>query len=589
MAATMAHRGPDGKGSWRDGEAGLSFRRLAIIDLDPRSNQPLHLGPLHLVFNGEIYNYLELRAELAALGHAFQTEGDSEVLLHAWAEWGRRALDRLNGMFAFGIWDDVRRRLVLAVDPFAEKPLFFHSNPERIVFSSDVRALFVADRRLAAPDEGALTAYIASGSMPFLPKTFFAGIRRLPPGHLAVWEKQALTVQRYWNPAHVEVPASLDAAAERLRELLIDSIRLRLRSDVLIGTSLSGGIDSSAVLGLSANASEGCRHHAFTATFPGFAQDEWGYATEAAQMAGVLEHHPIRPRTEDFRRDVVRVVTDQEEPFPSTSIYAQWCVMKKARETGVTVLLDGQGADELFAGYRGMDAWYLRSLGPHAMFSGAARDAQLIRRLIATYYPHLIPEPLQRWRTERNASPYVSSDLVRTSIGVEQPPPDWEDRGSPLRRELLHQAFRTVLPDICRFADKNSMAHSVEVRLPFLDRRIADFAFSLRPGFLISDGISKRVLRTAAKGYAPRSVLNRRDKVAYATPEENWLTDPHVRRWIMGILSDPSVSGSGRYALDEIARDNRAGQWRSIRAIWRAVNAELWLATTTERAALEQP
>jgi asparagine synthase (glutamine-hydrolysing) len=207
MAAEMAHRGPDGQGIWSDEVVGLAFRRLAIIDLDERSNQPLHLGSLHLVFNGEIYNYIELRAQLRELGHAFHTEGDGEVLLHAWAQWGEGALDRFNGMFAFAIWDDAAALLTLATDPFAEKPLFFHRHGERLSFASDVRALRAGDPTIGVPDQRALRDYLAVAALPVLPATFFADVQRLPAAHLARFRPGSIELARYWSPAQIDVPS----------------------------------------------------------------------------------------------------------------------------------------------------------------------------------------------------------------------------------------------------------------------------------------------------------------------------------------------------------------------------------------------
>jgi asparagine synthase (glutamine-hydrolysing) len=347
MAAEMAHRGPDGQGVWSDQVAGLAFRRLAIIDLDERSNQPLHLGSLHLVFNGEIYNYIELRTQLRELGHAFHTEGDGEVLLHAWAQWGEGALDRFNGMFAFAIWDDSAALLTVATDPFAEKPLFFHLRSERLSFASDVRALRASDPAIGVPDQRALRDYLAVAALPVLPATFFADVQRLPAAHLARFRAGSIELARYWSPAQIDVPSQAGEAAEQLGELLRDSVRLRLRSDVPVGTSLSGGVDSSAIVSCCARIAGDHRRHAFTAAFDGFARDEWRYASEVATAAGVEIHHAVRPTIDELLRDLERLVYDQEEPFGSTSIYAQWRVMAAAREAGIVVMLDGQGADEL--------------------------------------------------------------------------------------------------------------------------------------------------------------------------------------------------------------------------------------------------
>lgn len=576
MASAMVHRGPDGEGLWRDQELGLAFRRLAIIDLDERSDQPLHLGPLHLVFNGEIYNYLELRAELRGLGHDFETEGDGEVLLHAWAEWGEGALDRFNGMFAFAVWDDRRRRLTLAVDPFAEKPLFYSVIGGRLLFASDVRALRAADPRIGVPDEHAIHDFLALDAMPALPRTFFSDVHRLGPAQLAHWEQRGLSLRRYWRPRPVSVPADPAIAAERLRELLFDSVRLRLRSDVPVGTSLSGGIDSSGIVGVVSRLLGGHTRHAFTATFAGYERDEWSYAHEVARMAGVTEHHAVRPQMDELLADLETFVRDQEEPFASTSVYAQWRVMRAARAAGVVVMLDGQGADELFGGYAGVGGWALRAAGPRAALAALAEDRAVARDLAVAYMVGRAPRSLARRHRLRGASPYVSRALARTVAG--RPRADErEGAGSPLHGELLTQAFRTSLPNLCRYADRDSMAHSVEVRLPFLDRRVANFALSLPPALVFREGVSKLLLRRALHGLVPERVLARRDKIGYETPERAWLNAPAGRARLAQIVLDPSVRASGRYDWTVLERELAAGAWSDVRALWRVVNVELWL------------
>jgi asparagine synthase (glutamine-hydrolysing) len=578
MANAMAHRGPDGQGVWHDQEVGFGFRRLAIIDLHERSNQPLHLGCLHLVFNGEIYNYVELRDELSSLGHRFDTQGDAEVLLHAWAEWGEGALDRLNGMFAFGVWDDERRRLTMAVDPFAEKPLFYRPDGERLLFASDVRALKAADSSIGIADERAIDNFLALETMPVLPGTFFSDVYRLPPAHLARWERGGISLHCYWTPQRVLVPTDPVAVGERLRELMFDSVRLRLRSDVPVGTSLSGGVDSSAIVSISSHLAGDHARHAFTATFPGFARDEWSYAEEVARAAGVTEHHAVLPRMEELLDDLQALVRAQEEPFASTSIYAQWRVMRAAREAGVIVLLDGQGADELFGGYPGIGGWALRSAGPRAALTALAGNPTLAEDLAIAYTAGRVPRTLTRRHRLRRVSPYVTRELAQDASDLN--PSGWGDDGSPLYRELLRQAFCTSLPNLCRYADRDSMAHSVEVRLPFLDRRIAEFAFSLPPSMVFHDGLTKRALRDALRGLVPDRVLDRRDKVGYETPEQMWFNTPVARARLAQVVLDPSIRASGRYNVAEFERDVVAGAWRDVRALWRAVNIELWLRSS---------
>jgi asparagine synthase (glutamine-hydrolysing) len=576
MAERMVHRGPDSQGLWSDGVAGLAIRRLAIIDLDERSNQPLHLGPWHLVFNGEIYNYRELRDELRRLGHEFITEGDGEVLLHAWAQWEDGALERFNGMFAFAIWHDERAELVCACDPFGEKPLFWAEDGERFVFASDVRALLEARPDLGAPRVESLAPYLGRGLMPPIDESFFAGIHRLPGATLLHLREGRVAVRRYWHPRRVDVPADYGEVVEALRELLADSIRLRLRADVPVGTSLSGGIDSSAIVSLAGRIAGDHRRHAFTARFPGFERDEWRYADAVASAAGVVEHHAVEPTAADLLTDIDTVVRFQEEPFGSTSIYAQWRVMRAAHEAGVTVLLDGQGADELFGGYAGSNGWALRSEGPAAVLRGltSARDRDAVLRALGSEW---LPAGVARWYRQRHVTPYASAGVAEAAARMMSPTMEVDGLRSPLARELLRQSFHTSMPALLRYADRNSMAHSREVRLPYLDRRLAEYALSLPPGFLYRGGVTKAVLRDAVRGLVPPVVLARRDKVGFEAPQARWLRDPVWVARIREVLLDPRARGRGFYDLSAVEADVRADGWRDTDGIWRALNLELWL------------
>jgi asparagine synthase (glutamine-hydrolysing) len=589
MAARVAHRGPDGQATWHDDTAGLAFARLAIIDLAERSMQPMALADLHLVFNGEIYDYRERREELRALGHEFVTEGDAEVLLHAWQEWGEGALNRVNGMFAFAIWDAATRTLTAAVDPFGEKPLLYARDGARLLLASDVRALLAAQPALAAPDERALAPYLALGAMPFGGDTFFAGVRRLPGAHLLRFRDGRVQTARYWTPQRVDTPATMDAASGALRELLLDSIRLRLRADVPVGTSLSGGVDSSGVVGLSGQLAGDHRRHAFTATFPGFERDEWAYAAMTAQAAGVVEHHAVAPTATDLLADLDALVRDQEEPAASASVYAQWRVAQAAREAGVTVMLDGQGADELFAGYPALIGWAVRSQGLAAV-AAALRAGPDRERVIRALGAERLPEPLARRHRRGLATPYATSEVARAGAAATRPPD--LGGGDPLRRELLRQAFATRLPELLRYADRDSMAHAREVRLPFLDRRVAEFAFSVDPKLLYAGGETKAVLRQALHDVVPAPVLERREKVGFEPPQDRWLADPALFAYARERLLDPAACTRDLVDRDALEADVAAGRWRDPAGLWRALNLELWLAAlpaATDRSSREGP
>jgi asparagine synthase (glutamine-hydrolysing) len=577
MAACMAARGPDGQGTWAGEGIGLSFRRLAIIDLADRAMQPMHLGPLHIVFNGEVYDYRERRTELEALGHAFVTESDTEVLLHAWQEWGEGALDRINAMCALAVWDDRDRSLTLAVDPFGEKPLLYVRDGDRIAFASDVRALLEAVPAAGAVDEAAVAAFVAHGTMPPVERSFFARIEKLPGGHVLRWRAGRIErIRRYWAPQPVGVPDDYPDAVAQLRELLLDSIRLRLRSDVPVGTSLSGGVDSSAIVTLSAHLAGDHTRHAFTARFPGYARDEWHYAEEVATAAGVVEHHATEPTLETLAADLDAFVAAQQEPVLKLNQYAQWSVFAAAREAGVTVLLDGQGADELLAGYILTRGYALRSLGPRAMARAYAREPEVRLPLRLALGRDLMPPALARRMRGRYGSPYATASAVATGAATLPQEPDWDRRRDPLRDELLRESFFVSLPHLLRYGDRNSMAHSREVRLPFLDRRVAELALSLPPGFLIRDGFTKAALRDAVRDLVPADVLARRDKVGFEPPQAQWLGSEQGRAWAREVLLDPSAREQSAIDVTAVEADLAAGAWRDPDALWRAMNVQLW-------------
>jgi asparagine synthase (glutamine-hydrolysing) len=580
MAERMAHRGPDSQGVWHDGAAGLAIRRLAIIDLEDRSDQPFHLGPWHLVFNGEIYNYRELREELRGLGHSFVTEGDGEVLLHAWAEWEGAALDRVNGMFAVALWHDERKELVCARDPFGEKPLFWARAAGGVVFASETDALLAAYPELGEVREDAVAPYLGLGQMPTIERSFFAHIQQVPAAHLLRVREGRPTVERYWRPQPIDVPGRYEDAASALRELLVDSIRLRLRSDVPVGTSLSGGIDSSAVVCLAAQIAGDHTRHAFTARFPGFERDEWRYAEAVARSAGVTQHHELLPTADDLLEDLSTVVGCQGEPFGSASIYAQWRVMGAAREAGIIVLLDGQGADELFGGYPSATGWALRSQGAAATARGLLSRAERTNLVLALGGGRVrLPMGLVSAFRRRQTSPYVSKEIRETVAHLPRLLTSPDGFRTPLARELLRQTFHTSLPDLLRYADRDSMAHSREVRLPFLDRRVAEFALSLPAEFLYRDGVTKAVLRDAVAGVVPAEVLARREKIGFEPPQAMWFAEPVFLARISDVLLDPAALARGLYDRAEIEADLQASRWRDPNGIWRALNLELWLQT----------
>jgi asparagine synthase (glutamine-hydrolysing) len=578
MADAMRDRGPDGEGYWTAPGIAFAHRRLAVIDLHARAAQPMHFERWHLVYNGEIYNYRELRSELEGHGHAFETASDTEVLLHSWAEWGDGALQRLNGMFAFAIWDDHERTLTLASDAFGEKPLFYWADRGRLVFASDMRALLEHPATPRAVDDGTVAAFLArGGARPQPTRTFLAGVRRLPAAHALRWRDGRHETWRYWAPAPVDVPPDYTTAVASYRELLTDSIRLRLRSDVPVGTSLSGGLDSSAIVALIGGLAGDRPRHAFTARFPGHPRDEWRYAAAVAERSGVARHHPVAPSAQDLLSDLDRFVDDHQEPVGSCSVYAQWRVMQTARAAGITVLLDGQGNDELFGGYADALGYALRAGGASHAVRAVLQEPRRVKPLVRAAGADHLPRVLRHGYLRHSSTPYAARAVAVAGARHTARAPVSRDGEDPYHRYLLRETFDTGLPVLLLYADRSSMAHSREVRLPFLDRRIAEFSLSLPAAFAFDHGSSKRLLRDAVDGMLPGAVVRRRDKVGFEPPQRQWMHDPRVRERIAVTLLDGRARARGIYDLRRVEADYRSGSWRDHAGIWRALVTELWL------------
>ena len=477
-------------------------------------------------------------------------------------------------MFAFAVWDDAERRLVLARDRWASSRSTI--SPRRAAgFGSDIHAILA--RCPARPARSARRGRSTwpTGPVPASVRLLRA-IEKLPAAHVL-----------RWHAGVVELAALLDAVgpwrsrsatrtpSRRCASCSATRCACACRSDVPVGSSLSGGVDSSAVVALAGEIAGDHTRHAFTARFPGFERDEWPYAEAVARAAGVVEHHAVEPTGDGLLGELDGLIAGQEEPVVSSSIYAQWCVMRAAERAGVVVLLDGQGGDELFGGYSGMGGYALRSGGPRELLEGVGRgSARELARSLAVDH---LPRSLARSYRRRIASPYAAPELVSAASEREPGYEPWMRDADPLRRELLLQGFVTSLPQLLRYADRSSMAHGREVRLPLLDRRVAEFALSLPAAFAFRSPITKRILRDAVRGLVPQAVLDRSDKVGFETPqgglaERSARAGAHRR-----VPARPARAGKGPVRTRDVEADVRSGHWRDPGAIWRALNLERWL------------
>lgn len=628
MTALVGHRGPDGEGfvffrpeqetslaatavastetpdgirakptSQPSSTIALGHRRLSILDLSAAGHQPMAdaAGDCWLTFNGEIYNYLEIRSELAALGHAFHTGTDTEVILAAYREWGEACLARFNGMFAFVLVDTRRSRVFAARDRFGVKPLYLWPTPSGgLALASEIKA-FTAHPAWRARLNGQ-TAYdfLNWGLTDHGEETLFAGVTQLRGGEslsAPLAELPRATPRRWYTLTPAPFSGDLAEAGYRFRELLDDSVRLRLRADVPVGSCLSGGLDSSAIVCIMrAQLGDHAAHaqNTFSAYSDVARFDERRYIEDVVRHTGATPRHLI-PDPERLLAELDNLVWHQDEPFGSTSIYAQWCVYRQAREAGVLVMLDGQGADEALGGYHGFFGPRLAGLlarGRLGTFyhesSALHRDGLLSRQMQMRHLANeLLPENLAdrlRRLTGRTTQAPGFIDSRRLGASLRRPHADSVDLRNPVRSLCLAQLRSTSLPMLLHWADRDSMAHGVESRLPFLDYRLVEFCLGLAEEHKIAGGWTKRVLREGLRGRLPESVRLRRDKLGFATAEEVWMRDRHHPEF-SALLEDAIAAADGILTPEALAKGARILDGREPFGflVWRMISFGRWV------------
>ncbi|MDX9731792.1 MAG: asparagine synthase (glutamine-hydrolyzing) [Bdellovibrionales bacterium] len=566
MNRKQKHRGPDGEGVFVEEASGKAFgfghRRLAILDLSPAGHQPMIVkartgSRLVLTYNGEIYNYLELRSELQAKGYRFNSGTDSEVLLRAYEEWGETCLERFNGMFAFAIYDESRRQIFAARDRFGVKPFYYRETETQFQFASEIKAILGVGRSSGVDDQ-TVVDYLLTGHLGFSERTFFRDVKELRPGHWLRFDlEQAKWMTGKWYDLGkrvdllqreiVELVKSEDEAAREVQKVLTDAVRVRLRSDVPVGTCLSGGIDSSSIASIAADLNAGSSFIGITASSLDPQNDETAFAKQVADSRG-LDWHCVRP--ENFLDKLEEVVRLQDEPFGGLSVFMQEAVMAKAKELGVPVLLDGQGGDEVFLGY----PKYLQGVGGFR--------PRLIAKRLASQFGVMEKRELETelFRTRPNEVKEAKAHLLRYRRNLSDP-----------RQAQIMDITETNLPQLLRYEDRNSMHHSIETRLPFLDYRLVELGVALPAGFKIdSGGLQKVVLRNAMLDVVPAGILDRHDKVGFAPPDRVWSRD-FKRLWLDRVFNSRFVG-----ALLGQGQIGRASDLVSPDVQWRLINLSIW-------------
>lgn len=587
----IRHRGPDDRGAVMSdhGDRGvvrIGSTRLAVLDLSSAGHMPMVSddGRFVLAYNGEVTNYLELRRELIDLGHVFRSGTDTEVLLAAWREWGRASLGRFEGMFAFAILDKQAETLTLVRDAFGIKPLYFTVEDGRhLYYGSEVPALMTVMPTAPRLDWQTAHDYVRWGVYDGGVATFVEGIRQLLPAHLVELDLRSGRVgpqTRYWWP-EIETDESITftEAVDGVRQLFLDSVSRNLRSDVPVGVALSGGVDSSAIACSIRRLEPDYPIRTFSFVSPGFAQSEHEWIDLVNGAISAQPHH-VQPAKTDLGDDLDDLIRTQGEPFRSTSIYAQYRVFRLAREHGVVVTLDGQGADELLAGYDGYPVQRLHSLldrGRLAAASSFARswsasvDGASAPALLAAAAARTVPSGIRSiaGRMSRTGSPILDQDaLTKHGVRVDFPRIDERAvRGMRVKSQLRNDLLLRGLGSLLRHGDRNSMRFSVESRVPFLDRALTEFTFRLPERFFVTDdGVTKNLLRSAMRGVVPDAVLDRRDKIGFVTPEAEWLQElsgDELNSANIGFL-DATASRDWHTMSEAALGLGAGGQWRLL-------------------------
>lgn len=617
MTNTLVHRGPDDYGFaflepgrctfWKDEHppdpmsgAGVAMghRRLSILDLSHAGRQPFTSKDrqLWMVYNGEIFNYLEIRSELEGCGCTFETSTDTEVVLAAYSQWGSECFRRFNGMWALVIWDRRSNRLVASRDRFGIKPLYYCQVGADWYFASEIKALLRHPDIEPAPDSSSVFRFLFNGAMPDPGSTLFTGIHEAIPGECMTLERGAISRNRYWSlpDRRARQQVNAEAAADKLFHLLSDAVKLRMRSDVRVGTMLSGGLDSTSVISMIRGLADsdqdarrviGDQFHAFNAGFPGLPIDESENVREVTDMLG-LEAHVVFPMEQSGVQELFETANyHMEAPFHNSVPMVHSLLMQKARSVDVKVILNGHGADELFAGYPADYSFLalydmvirLKWIEAYRHINGYHRHYGLGRkRILYRAFNRGLPDG-NRLSPNYRPDPIYPAELVNVHV---------HDSGKMpltgrLDRQLRDDFSCKILPRWLSMEDKISMAASIEARLPFLDYRIVEFAFTLDNLLKINSGTTKDVLRKAMYDRLPRKVVQDRRKFRFSGPEKHWLTGA-FRETLMEsfIKNTPLVSQylDARLLRERISRyiSNTSTDIRDLQ-IWRIFNTEMWL------------
>jgi asparagine synthase (glutamine-hydrolysing) len=616
MMRIMKHRGPDDQGVFIEKNVGLGFVRLSIIDLTKAGNQPMfgggeerdkvtsdrvtrERGVTHsgkgryvTVFNGEIYNYIELRDELKALGYVFRTQTDTEVLLAAYMEWGEECLQRFNGMWAFIIYDRFEKKIFGARDRYGVKPFYYLQTGNYLAFASEIPPLLSLFEGKPSPDQQSIFDYLVFNRTDQTERTFFEEIKKLQHGHtlsIQLTENRGQKIEGRGQKEEVRIKKWYDLRSnlkkpfkspEEFKEMLSSAVGLRLRSDVPVGVCLSGGLDSSSIVSILLKDYEKKDLSTFSAVYK---KGQYGDETEF-----INEYKPFlknmfftSPTAETLQADLSNFVIAHAEPIPSTSPYAQFKVMELAKGK-VVVTLDGQGADEELAGYHYFFGFFFKDLLKHGRLGKLSSEMfqYLIKHHsiygLKTFLYFLLPEK-SKTRLRINEKGYLKQEFVEKYQSGNSIAGNLYNSGS--LHDALLDHFEYKLEHLLKWEDRNSMWFSLEARVPFLDYRLVEKMLATTGDLIIKNGMTKHLLRESMKGILPEKIRIRRDKVGFETPQDDWFKKPVWRNMVSEILNSKSFAGREIINPIEAMKTHNAhisGKINASKEIWKWVHLELW-------------
>ena len=587
MNSVTKNRGPDDEGVYIDSTVSLGHSRLSIIDLSPKGHQPMcnEDETIWLTFNGEIYNFGEIREDLIKAGHSFKSHTDSEVIIHAYEQYGLECLHRFNGMWAFCIYDKKQNKLILSRDRFGVKPLYYHISEGKIIFSSMIDSLFCHPVKKDM-DISVIMEYLAFNLVNHDTRTFFKGIQSLEPGSYLIFNllSKEVVIKKWY-----QIKKRPTVTAPELAQVFIQSVRTRTVADVPIGSCLSGGIDSSAIVCI-LDTMINQPFFTYSLIFPGNKIDESRYMKEVGKHTRIQQQYTTL-NTTDFLQDLPDFIKAQEEPATGLSVYGQYCIMRLASENHAKVLLDGQGGDEIFAGYTYYFAYYYYELLKKGKILSLIKEMHTYRKNFKDYYPHaffgfiLLPAFIQNYLYKWYLLPWLNYDvLCETAVNKQDP----RCKRMSLHDALVVTLLSTAIPHLLRFEDKNSMRWSIETRVPFLDFNVVETAMSIPTKDKIQQGKTKLIFKDAIKNLIPELILHRKDKIGFDTPVDEFFRDPKIIEYCTTVFtSEQFISRPFWKAekIQELFTDHVQAKKNIGDQIFKWLNLELWIRLNTDDSA----